>query len=1547
MGASGGYSSDNDDGDGDAEKALVAAAGAVVMPGGGAPENGFTSSAAVTPHPWLVTDAFHVCLWYVLRYAGPALSAGDLWACRAVLSLTATLSAAATGGGEGTSIGDSCILNAEVVEGRGTGYREGVRAEEETILPRLRTSTSLVSPTHAEQPVPTAADGWSWAGTEESELLLRLALRKPHGFTARHLELRYGDWLHVQPALDALTEERRFLWWASPIPVSADDPVTELLDTPAEAAETVGDSQAVQEGDASGMAAFPPLERYDGPRVARLLLLQQGGVAGRMPIPDPGVPAELTPPRTPLEELIRVAQAVRATELRVFLSSLRQCSRMRAAREDDEDDKAAGSPGSAVQSGAASRGTVVAPASTTPPAHTNAVAASFSVVPPYERHQPRDGNVRDLVDASATGSRRGGGGVEEAGVHDVIPTRKWDMIRYFVERRYALLGPSSLTTTDKALPSGTAATLNAPSTAEAAVERQGSGGHASRGSASAPPATARRCFPSAAEEMEAVAQCWDRVVGAVYAPHIGLRRHLTSVTELFHVLTSNSGAGAVSEQGAKAMAATMAVAAPPTLLMVRPQLLLLLQTLRAARERQAHGAQPTRIGTAGWSVPHTLLPQWCVVRTATGTAAQPPRPAEESASGDVVDEGDSVGSASFMDGLVCSSRSFRAFDAPMHTARHNAGDEGVVAPHMCLFATPAVLVEYRAALAAQRALYEVGDGAVTVAQRLRGRNPDFVTRMHDTVMAAVRAGVAAVKQHPVHSAPASARFVAAAASAAPWCGSAVQLESLLYRHGCHAGHLLVFTPLYRWFACVELLFPLLQSARRYAEANVCLHYLLYEPVFVLHPAAQRRAGHVVVSPVTFAFRYKIHKRGEWLARLALNLAHQKRHADALALLEEVQAGYRELASHTASSDAPGATAVGAVHMPSSTWLPCDAMTNTTAAALCAVLAGECTAAVAAALPVKVHRRGRMLRVLWPSTTANTTSSAVPERSTTEADATESSTATCAAALQHAAWDYLRDRYCRRHDRLTLERALATAHRRVHQWTPLPAHRELATRRLVDIPVRRVGGVRDALDRMLWREPTGLARPQRRPHSSTAERGGASSSGGAGAASAKTVAATVTAPRQSATQVEVFVLRHYLAQWNTSAAPCVASSAAPQWCGAHCEGQWIACLARALLWDCYWAFPSTQHVTGAVPAAASTDASSVPPLACNDAVGSAEEVLWLSAFQDGPLDVTTPLHFVRRRRALVETRLSQLERCSREELVGYVAARIRAEEPPATLKSESRASRRQHAGDAPREAAGADLEEQRSASSPPPLPPRDCNRGHSVGVQGSAGSAAEHRHPPSHAPSSRMLNASEEGEDAEDAELIASSLPSLCSPPPLTEWADSSSLPLAQGAGDGDGSGAGHTRDEAGKGCGDSPSAPLSGPSAALQMAIPEAWKVSTGSLPLLDVLRVMPLAPLWLLLRCIYLSPLTEGVPLRFSGFPDLIFWRGGRGVETGVGGAAAARAPRESFCLMEVKSPTDVLSTKQVAVNDLLRRCGFDVSVVRVDEVHDDGTYVSTKRIC
>ena len=134
------------------------------------------------------------------------------------------------------------------------------------------------------------------------------------------------------------------------------------------------------------------------------------------------------------------------------------------------------------------------------------------------------------------------------------------------------------------------------------------------------------------------------------------------------------------------------------------------------------------------------------------------------------------------------------------------------------------------------------------------------------------------------------------------------------------------------------------------------------------------------------------------------------------------------------------------------------------------------------------------------------------------------------------------------------------------------------------------------------------------------------------------------------------------------------------------------------------------------------------------------------------------------------------------------------------------------------------------------------------------------------------------------------------------------------------------------------------------------------SLQIIQIAKHVPQRPLCELYECLLSRDLSEGHCFRFSGMPDLVTWRSAETVRTArsqtndaptqgacddgrlyreVSGSLKQPLPSAArivpvvgapeFRLSEVKSPTDKLSDKQLAMNDLLLRCGFDVEVLHV----------------
>ncbi|EPY15329.1 hypothetical protein STCU_12112 [Strigomonas culicis] len=223
---------------------------------------------------------------------------------------------------------------------------------------------------------------------------------------------------------------------------------------------------------------------------------------------------------------------------------------------------------------------------------------------------------------------------------------------------------------------------------------------------------------------------------------------------------------------------------------------------------------------------------------------------------------------------------------------HTGAARAAQTPRLQLFPSAAALRAYRRALAfydvlAPLSAEERGGGwPLSPLQRRQVKDRGFIDTLYREVMQEVQRLVRQRDQAPqrrrgaADGQPGQGPVTAAAVEAQT-------IDALLQRKGLLAESLLYFTPLYRYFSCVELLFPLLQSLKLYEEAICCLQLLLHTPVYVLS-AATSRAEHAPASaaaPITFAFYYRPHKKGHYYHRWALNLVHLKQKARAFHLLK--------------------------------------------------------------------------------------------------------------------------------------------------------------------------------------------------------------------------------------------------------------------------------------------------------------------------------------------------------------------------------------------------------------------------------------------------------------------------------------------------------------------------------------------------------------------------------------------------------------------------------------------------------------------------------------
>ncbi|RNF14067.1 oligoribonuclease [Trypanosoma conorhini] len=441
-----------------------------------------------------------------------------------------------------------------------------------------------------------------------------------------------------------------------------------------------------------------------------------------------------------------------------------------------------------------------------------------------------------------------------------------------------------------------------------------------------------------------------------------------------------------------------------------------------------------------------------------------------------------------------------------------------------LFTSPASLASYLGALRLHQTLLEAAAG-----KPRRGGGLGLTMASHTAVEEALarlqqpRQSLGRKRGHPESTAAGGSNEPVASDER-----GAASVERLLQQGGLLYEHLLPFLPKYAWFACAELLVPLLLSGKEYALANQWLQKLIEEPVHVVAS---------VCGSVTFPFYYRPQKRGKWCHRLAQNLALLGERGAALALLEKQQQNWRQQ-----PSTAPQCAEVEA----------------------------------AKRLPALLQRRVRLLAAVFPSLGGGDNNNNNSNK----------------VAVYNAVNEYQRRRFCRRCDRIAIERTLAALHRSLRRWTPFPASHVSFTSHLLAAKELTIHAARDAMDPTLWSDPS---------HSMTACR----------------------------------VERHVLRWFGAGQSGCASG-----WAGLHCEGRWLACLARLLLWDAY-VFDPTRETTAA----------------------GASAHIWLSPLQDDPLDLVAAAAFCHRRRRLIETRLEFFEACPRETLIDYVRQRSLSREAP--------------------------------------------------------------------------------------------------------------------------------------------------------------------------------------------------------------------------------------------------------------------------------------------
>lgn len=1217
-------------------------------------EPNLASCTATTWHHWLLTEAFHEALWYILRYAGPALPMSDIGAWRCLLQI--------------------------VLRGRQAKEARDNREKEDKSL--------QMAPVHDPDAV---------------ELLLRLALRKPHGFTVPLVERQYGDRLRIHEALRTL-EATPVQWWTeeerSDASLAKRAPHLSATHTPH---ESPVQCPSMKRPRSHCAAMVPSIRRYRGVDVARLLASMKPAMshspkkegAAVDVKKDNAAPCDVETHAGPVQarsaeqELLAILRAARATDLR-------SCALLLYKVYHSVTPRQAGG------------------------FHLTTGDGEKSLPPPKDKKGDTSTVPSPVFEETNAES-------DEAEVTTGVPNRKRDLILFLLQRGYRC------------------------------------------------PAAGPEVTPEG-EHLLLLAQCWDHCIGDVITVHTAVKYSARTAAELFHAFFGNLGAGGALSSLVQRNSVTGALyaATAPTLLMTRPQLQLLSRRRRlkaAAVLKQGGGADDDAHTCRHRSLLMQNLPPWLLASQQQGSA-----------------------------------------DLTGTPPRSLAHEENF------LFQSPSELALYREALHHHQQVFRMGEGATTIADRIRGRNLQYVLQAYEKAIAALQHSNQQLQKHSSVPAKAEPRSM---------------LHTMLRERGVCAFHLLQFTARYRWYACLENLYPLLQTLRRYDEANRCLEVLLREPLYRLRPQ-QSSPPSATPSSVFLDVLYRPHKRGEWLTRLAQNLCQTNRKDQSLALLLDAhEAWYSSWQTPAAEKEA--------LHM---------VFCMMAATPEDAVGSGRCsryhpawTAVDITRLPAAVQRRSRLLRALWPERNATTSPP---------------------LALIHAVYEYQTIHFCRRSDRLTMEGMLRRLHRIQRRWTPVPARLSTFTDSLVEVPEEQVLGERNVLDSFRWQESIS--------------------------------ATSCECPAVSSSSVEEFVLGRQLHVLNhdkvgekperrmtdvegatlkneeeEEACRKYPQPTAGPWRGVHCEGSWIAYTARAILWDCYY----YHYPVGSMDGSHDTSGDIIDP-----------DRLWLAPFQEGPLDLLSPLHFATRRRHLVEDRLFYFESQPKMVMLEYIGKRVRGR--PETYDS---------------------LSEKKGA------------KGLTLHSPGTSD-----EHPDAAAAPEGTADDTAPVPDGASEGVSSSTSPLLVSPVSLTMAGlsverEESMVSL-------------HSQAMAV----DQPNTTKDICGAPDDHEVPEYLKVDVGTLPLLNILAAVPQDALFRLLRKLYLSPMHEGHTVSFSGFPDLVLWHSEVDSLSNVYSAA-------SFRLIEVKSPNDVLSTKQMAVNDCLRQCGFDVRVVRVVDVNREKGKVNKTR--
>ncbi|CUI14598.1 Hypothetical protein, putative [Bodo saltans] len=457
---------------------------------------------------------------------------------------------------------------------------------------------------------------------------------------------------------------------------------------------------------------------------------------------------------------------------------------------------------------------------------------------------------------------------------------------------------------------------------------------------------------------------------------------------------------------------------------------------------------------------------------------------------------------------------------------------------------------------------------------------------------------------------------------------------------------------------------------------------------------------------------------------------------------------------------------------------------------------------------------------------------------------------------HALMQRQQEHFLRRSDRMTMERLLVRLHKPPRRWCALPKHVLIST--VKEARPLYLNGHKDDLAGGGWNDES---------------------------------------LSKTACSVESHVLRWFVDRGR--------GRREKGWAGVHCEGSWIGALTRVVFAEAFAWHPLFLS--------SNDDDDERRRRNMNDAAASIEEhhhnqrapFIWLSPFQDEPLDAHDILNFIGRRREVIAECIRTLRGMTQEAFVEFVQSRTVI--PQAVQDADmNEAERERHEAEENENNAkpGVDGETHQADDEQAPM------KGEHVGAAldeccdkeelGDAAAAA--------CSEERMSNL---GDVDDDVALFDDDDYNN----PIHQPHDEDVVQLHQDDQREDNDVHSHhdegTQNE--------------------HAARSTVHQVNISGIPQLRAMaRCIPIEPLCKLYEEMFLSEPSEGHVVRFSGWPDLAVWRI---VESASAPSSSSKQKysKNEFCLVEVKSPTDKLSDKQIAVNDMLIRAGFDISVACV----------------